>query len=214
MKIEPTSAPKRQGGRRGEILGAARAIFIERGYAGTTTDAIVERSGGSKETIYSHFGSKLGLFRAVIVAETDRLFAHSGDLSRGRPEEMLRAVGRSFVRSIDADTLQLARVIVGEREKIQDILAQIQASGADRLAAAIAAALTQHQARGTFGPANALVLARAYVDLLSGQAVLRRLFDPAFEPTPAELDGHVDLCVDIVMRLAAPAPGFPPFGRS
>ena len=215
METEPVSAPKRRGAdRRAEILRAARAIFIERGYAGTSTDAILERSGGSKETIYSHFGSKLGLFRAVVLAEAGRLFESPGGFNRAGPAAMLRAVGRSFARSFDAETLQLARMVIAERDRIRDIAAEMQETGTERFAREIAAALTLHQERGTLGPADTLLLGRAFVDLLAGQTVMRPLFDPSFQPTTADLDRHVDLCVDVILRLADPKVGLPPFGAA
>ena len=43
---------------RGRVLDAARGLFIERGYVGTTIDAIAERADVSPETIYATFGNK------------------------------------------------------------------------------------------------------------------------------------------------------------
>ena len=44
--------------RRKAILAAARDVFLERGYANSSIDAVVERSGGSKATVYQLFGNK------------------------------------------------------------------------------------------------------------------------------------------------------------
>jgi AcrR family transcriptional regulator len=41
-------------------------LLVERGYGGTTMAAVAERAGSSKETLYAWFGSKQGLFTAVI----------------------------------------------------------------------------------------------------------------------------------------------------
>src|SRR5258708_28499552 len=48
--------------RRQAILEAAREVFLERGYGDSTVDAVVERAGGSKATVYALFGNKEGLF--------------------------------------------------------------------------------------------------------------------------------------------------------
>ncbi|MBE0559954.1 MAG: helix-turn-helix transcriptional regulator, partial [Ochrobactrum anthropi] len=40
--------------------------------ATTSIDAIIERTGGSKRTIYSEFGSKEGLFLALVADNADR----------------------------------------------------------------------------------------------------------------------------------------------
>ena len=44
------------------MLDAARQIFLEKGYAGTSIDEVVQRTGGSKASVYKYFGSKEGLF--------------------------------------------------------------------------------------------------------------------------------------------------------
>jgi AcrR family transcriptional regulator len=48
------------------ILDAATDLFLRTGYADTSIDAILERSGGSKATLYAYFPTKEDLFRAVI----------------------------------------------------------------------------------------------------------------------------------------------------
>jgi len=51
---------------RGEIIDAARELFLARGYAATTVAAIAETAHVSVETIYKGFGGKPGLVRAII----------------------------------------------------------------------------------------------------------------------------------------------------
>jgi AcrR family transcriptional regulator len=48
------------------VLDAVFELLVERGYRGTTMAAVAERAGSSKETLYAWFGSKQGLFTAVI----------------------------------------------------------------------------------------------------------------------------------------------------
>ena len=43
---------------RHHIVDAARTLFIERGYAGATIDAIAQNAGVASETVYAAFGSK------------------------------------------------------------------------------------------------------------------------------------------------------------
>ncbi len=51
--------------RRTEILAAAEEVFNETGYAATTVDAVAERAGISKGSIYNYFESKEALFKQV-----------------------------------------------------------------------------------------------------------------------------------------------------
>ena len=50
------------------ILDAAHRAFVERGYVGTTIEAIAERAGVSVQTVYAAFGSKRALLGAVLDA--------------------------------------------------------------------------------------------------------------------------------------------------
>ena len=51
---------------RGLLLEAAAREFSEHGFAGARVDRIAEEAGVNKERIYSYFGSKDGLFAAVL----------------------------------------------------------------------------------------------------------------------------------------------------
>jgi len=51
-----------------DVLTAARELFPERGYAGTTINDIATAAGVAVETIYRSFGSKAALFRGVLEA--------------------------------------------------------------------------------------------------------------------------------------------------
>jgi AcrR family transcriptional regulator len=59
---------------RGLIL-AARELFDERGYDGTTTKDIAERAGVYERLVYTNFGSKAGLFDAAVVEPLSLLVA-------------------------------------------------------------------------------------------------------------------------------------------
>ena len=51
---------------RHSILEAAKAVFAAEGYSGAHVNEIVARAGTTKPMIYYHFGSKEGLFAAVL----------------------------------------------------------------------------------------------------------------------------------------------------
>lgn len=51
--------------RRRLVVEQARALFLERGFAGTTVAGVADAAGVSVETVYKTFGSKAGLVRAV-----------------------------------------------------------------------------------------------------------------------------------------------------
>lgn len=75
---------------RQQILAAARVLFITRGFAGTTMEAIAQEAGVAVETVYTGFGSK----RALLARLVDR--AVGGD---DEPTQILDRPGPQQVRS-------------------------------------------------------------------------------------------------------------------
>lgn len=65
----PAEGPARQARTRrtrAAVVAAARTLFLERGYAATTIEAISEQSDTPQATVYRVFGSKLGILKAVL----------------------------------------------------------------------------------------------------------------------------------------------------
>jgi AcrR family transcriptional regulator len=58
---------------RQQILAAALRLFATHGYAGTSTQAIIAASRVSKPVLYYHFGSKAGLFSAIVGEAEDQV---------------------------------------------------------------------------------------------------------------------------------------------
>jgi AcrR family transcriptional regulator len=50
---------------RRRIVSAARGLFVERGYAGTTIDAVAEAAGVSRRTVFVSVGSKVELLKTA-----------------------------------------------------------------------------------------------------------------------------------------------------
>jgi len=107
--------------RRDRILSAATELFLEKGYGNTSIDAIVERSGGSKATLYSYFPAKDDLFRAVIdsivLIRVEPELDPNADIRSELISFALRRMEIVFSRQHRA----LMRLIVGERERFPDI---------------------------------------------------------------------------------------------
>ncbi len=107
--------------RKAKILSAATGLFLSAGYGETSIDAIVEKSGGSKATLYSYFPTKADLFRAVIdsiVTTQEGPELRSLDNVRNTlvnfAEHRLGIVFSSNHRA-------LMRLIISERERFPDI---------------------------------------------------------------------------------------------
>jgi len=107
--------------RKAKILAAATQLFLKIGYGESSIDAIVEKSGGSKATLYSFYPTKADLFRAVvdsIVTSNESQELKSLDNVRDTlvvfAEHRLRV---AFSRKHRA----LTRLIIAERDRFPDI---------------------------------------------------------------------------------------------
>jgi TetR/AcrR family transcriptional regulator len=81
------------------LLRAGRAAFARHGLAGARVAAITQDAGLSKQLLYHHFGSKDGLYQAVIesVYAEIRTFEQALSLSGMPPDQALvRLAGFSF----------------------------------------------------------------------------------------------------------------------
>src|SRR5678815_2330398 len=111
MGSTPASNPRGER-RRQAMLDAAKAVFVEQGYANATLDEVIRRAGGSRATLYKQFGSKEGLFAGIITDICTGMVAPLSDSASGRePESVLLAFGRAFMAGLmEPSGLQLYRV--------------------------------------------------------------------------------------------------------
>jgi AcrR family transcriptional regulator len=72
--IVPSVTDKRRTiGGRARILDAALSVFAARGFDAASIAEIGERAGIAKSVMYHHFGSKRGLYEAILEARTEEL---------------------------------------------------------------------------------------------------------------------------------------------
>jgi AcrR family transcriptional regulator len=95
-----------------QILQAAEKLFIERGYGGTSIDAIAQKAGVAPETIYSSFGSK----RAIL--------SHVVDVAILGDNDPIPLLARSYIKEVEAETDQ-QRQIEMFTKRIQIIMSHV-----------------------------------------------------------------------------------------
>ncbi len=82
MQTRRSNADRRQE-TRASLLAAARALFLEKGYAATATPELVERAGVTRGALYHHFKDKLAVFQGVVEQEAADVAA---EIERGSAE--------------------------------------------------------------------------------------------------------------------------------
>jgi len=139
---------------RAAVVQAARTLFLERGYAGTTIETISDLSDVPPATVYRLFSSKLGILKALL------------DVSIAGDDEAAPLADQPYVRTLLADPdprnqisgfAGITRGIMSRTEPVYRIL--VSAAGSDPDAAALLAEQTRHRQKGQAQIAR--VLARA-----------------------------------------------------
>lgn len=95
-----------RGERREQLLEAASAVFVDRGYHAAGMDEIADRAGVSKPVLYQHFTSKLDLYLAVLRQHVELLVSSVRQALRTTTDnrQRLRAAVQSFFDFIEHDS--------------------------------------------------------------------------------------------------------------
>lgn len=107
-----------------QILQGAMRVFLQHGYVGTSMDRVAAEAGVSKQTIYSHFQDKEGLFVALIERVTIRRFQleFGPEPLQGEPTLLLRRLAEVFLNKMgDQDYISLIRVVIGESARFPEL---------------------------------------------------------------------------------------------
>ena len=161
------------------ILGAARSHFYAHGLDRTSVDAIAADAGVSKMTVYSHFGSKEGLFEAVVADRTERVvggLAAAEALDPKQPEKALLAIARQVLTLVrEDDVLGKFRSVYGAAGTRPEMCRAFYRQGPDRLVADLAAYLLRASAAGTLKIRNPRVAADLFMSIFLGDGHIRGL---------------------------------------
>ncbi len=112
---------------RREILRAARHLFAEHGYAGTSLQQIAEESGVAVQTIYSSVGSKAALVLALndlIDEEAGVAELGAGVLGETDPAKMI-AKGIHLTRQLNERCADLIQVLLSAAPAEPDVAAAV-----------------------------------------------------------------------------------------
>jgi TetR/AcrR family transcriptional repressor of mexJK operon len=121
--------------KRRAILDAARDLFLERGFVGTSMDDVAMRAGVSKQTVYAHFLDKQRLFTELIEADVGQTeqpqhplaatMALTDDLAGD-----LRAFARWHLSVVmQPHLLRMRRMLIGEAERFPELARSWYANG-------------------------------------------------------------------------------------
>jgi AcrR family transcriptional regulator len=197
----PPSGKEPKNERVREILAAALEEFFQQGFAAARLDAIAERAGIGKGTIYLYFDSKETLFeeavRSVILPVIDRIETVALT-PQGSAEMLLRAMITTFYRDVVAtERRRLLRLLIAEGSRFPRLVSFYHAEVLTRGMAAIRHVLRYGVERGEFAPTAAVDYPQTIVGPAIVGAIWKLLFD---DIEPIDLERLCDAHLDIVLR--------------
>jgi AcrR family transcriptional regulator len=159
-----------------QIIQGALRVFLRSGYAGTSMDQVAAEAGVAKQTLYTNFQDKNGLFTALLEWMTIRRFQVFQNVDRlhGEPEVLLRQLAETYLTEIaTADYVGLVRLVIAESERFPDLAKLFTQTVVQRGRAILAQYFEQHPELGIHDPqAMAMVFFGALVSYVVQQEIL------------------------------------------
>ncbi len=201
-------------GTRDDLLRAGADVFAERGFDGATAERIARRAGATKAMINYHFGSKEGLYEAILLATFTELVGRleAAHAAGGPAPDQLRAYIEAFARAAGDHpafpAMMLREALSGGAHLPEPALPRIAG-----VLGVVRGVVQQGIAEGAFRPVNPLLTHITLVGSLlfflatgSFQAkAAARVKAPEGPPTTAEFVAHIqELMVRGLAADAAP----------
>jgi AcrR family transcriptional regulator len=182
------------------ILGAARKVFLERGFEGASIEEIAEAARSGKPTIYARFPGKEALFTAVVMQS---VAANIARIQANTPtgatiEERLENLGAAILQWIlVSDVVGLMRVAIAEARRFPSLASSVHGMAREHAAEGLArllAEMAHSDELGTlpaFAPERLTTTTRFFQDVVLFPLALRALFGEKLKQLCAEIKPHV-----------------------
>jgi AcrR family transcriptional regulator len=174
------------------------SVFLEKGYANATLDDVIARSGGSRQTLYSLFGGKQGLFEALITERNNKILAplNAEHLLERTPDEVLVEVGIRYLETVmTPDMLGIHRLVVAEGVFMKELAERFWEMGPAHTRALLAGYFEQQNRRGTLRLDNPGEAAQQFWGMLLGSFQMQCLLGLREAPGPEEIRAFVKTAV-------------------
>ncbi len=189
------------------MINAAGDVFFERGYADTTIEAIAERAGVSKVTIYARFRDKAGLFEAMVKHVSARMETGApqpGELP-ANAEEALIGYGISLMTELMSPRLvAFERNLAGELVRHPDLARRFYDAGPGRSRTTLAAIIEDAMDRNELAAEHPMQAAADLYGLWHGFHMIEAHFGITEPPNEQEIEELVKAGVARFMKAYRP----------
>lgn len=207
LPLQASDAEPRPDPKAGQILAAAREIFLELGYAAASMDLVAQRARVSKTTLYTRFPSKEELYTATISAECDRRgMRFQPDEFDGLPlRDILIQVGRRFVELIWSDAaIRVYRSVLGESLRMPEVARLYFQAGPEKGIATFTALFARLGERGLIVTDDPAFAATQFLTAMQGGPHCALVVGLCPQPSEEEREAFIAKAVDLFIRGVAP----------
>jgi len=192
--------------KRAAIQQAASELFLTGGLKGTSMDAVAERAGVSKQTVYSHFDSKEALFRACIKSKVASYgFAESPPPEGAELAPALYHIGHRFLNLLfDEEVVAIYRIVIAESLSYQKIAALFYDTGPSATIDAVGRFMAAQMEQGRLRKDDPRYAAVLFLNMVRGQYHMMLLMNLQPDLTGDRLEAHVEKVVKQFLVLYGP----------
>lgn len=201
----PAQAEKAE--RRARILAEAERVFFEEGYEGACIDDIIKRVGGSKRTIYNEFGSKEGLFAAMIadsVSKTSEGVILQLLLDKEKGVSVRQALvdyaAKVMTITNAPRVVALYRTVIGEANRFPLLAKAFYDSGPGRTIGRFVELLEYYRDRGELAVENCGVAAEQFGGLIRDSLYYAVLLGVRPPLSAEEIEERAEAAVDLFLN--------------
>ncbi|HVJ61421.1 MAG TPA: TetR/AcrR family transcriptional regulator [Tahibacter sp.] len=185
--------------RQQRVRDAAIELLFELGYA-VSMDAVAQRAGCSKQTVYRHFGSKEGLFRSVVSDIVAPIGASLEDDATDFPTALRTFALAHQEHLAQPRTIAAVRMFSADLARYPDDARALFEAGYNTLQTRVAASIAQAMERGELRRDDPSALAEMLLGMLVGFDVDRRRVGIPGRDTHAERQAWSDRVVTAFLR--------------
>jgi TetR/AcrR family transcriptional repressor of mexJK operon len=189
------------------ILNAAKRLFAQDSFADVSMDRIAAEAGVSKLTIYSHFGDKETLFAAAVSAQCQEMLPDNlfHIRQQGTLREQLKMIACAFFSMICAEqTVNVHRIMLGHGNIDMTLKHIFWKAGAERTHRIFTKFLQAWIDTGALDIADVDCASKQFFTLIKGELHMRIICGLCNDPSPEEVEAHLDAAVDFFLRAYTP----------
>lgn len=188
--------------KRKQMLDAATLLFTEQGYSLTSMDLIAKHAGVSKQTVYSHFGSKDELFAASIKQKCDSYHMTEISLDAGNdPAEILLVLAQRFLAMLTSrEALAIHKTCAFESKSYPQLSELFYQEGPERIVNDVAKLMAEFHVKQQLYIPEPKFAALQFLNMAKGECWMRVEFNTKKQISEVEVNRYLKSSIAMFIK--------------